>query len=210
MQCVLLTAGRALLRPAWPAAAAGLRTSTAAGLRTSTAVGVRTSTAAGLRTSAAGLRTSSETSGQSLQLRPISKDRRNPVPVETSIAYLQSEAYRATYGDQPVWRSYRRNHKGHIPPRKTRRTCVRGGEVSTGNPCPVCRDEYLVLDYRNTALLKQFVSDFNGAVLDFSRTGLCQVKHRELLAAMHKAKEYGTISFDVPFRVYDYDEYRPK
>lgn len=37
--------------------------------------------------------------------------------------------------------------------------------ISTGNPCPICRDEYLVLDYRNVDLLKQFISPFNGAIL---------------------------------------------
>ena len=184
MQSVLRSAGAALCRAARP------------------------SLAAGVRTSAAALAAPADRESQP-ELRPINKDRSNPVPVETSIAYLQSAAYRATYGSEPVWRSYRRNHKGHIPPRKTRRTCVRGGQLSTGNPCPACRDEYLVLDYRNVALLRQFVSDSTGEVLDTARTGLCQVKHRELLAAMARAREFGTLAFDVPFRVYDYDEYKP-
>ena len=169
---------------------------------------VRPSPTAGLRSSAAILANTPGSEPQP-ELRPLNKDRSNPVPVETSIAYLQSAAYRATYGSDPVWSSYRRNHKGHIPPRKTRRTCVRGGMLSTGNPCPACRDEYLVLDYRNVALLKQFVSESTGEILDTARTGLCQVKHRELLAAMAKAREYGTMHFDVPFRVYDYAELRP-
>ncbi|KAF0291035.1 28S ribosomal protein S18b, mitochondrial [Amphibalanus amphitrite] len=168
----------------------------------------RPSPSAGLRTSAVAL-AGPVGAEPPLELRPLNKDRSNPVPVETSIAYLQSAAYRATYGSEPVWRSYRRNHKGHIPPRKTRRTCIRGGQLSTGNPCPACRDEYLVLDYRNVALLRQFVSESTGEILDTSRTGLCQVKHRELLAAMTKAREYGTLAFDVPFRVYDYSEYKP-
>jgi len=144
------------------------------------------------------------------ELRPINKDRSNPVPLETSLAYMASAAYSATYGDQPVWVSYRRNHKGHIPPSKTRRKCIRGGQLATGNPCPLCRDEYLVLDHRNPALLRQFVSEWTGGVLEPAKTGVCQVQHRNLLAAMHKAKEYGTLTSDVPFREYDYDEYRPK
>jgi len=41
----------------------------------------------------------------------------------------------------------------------------RQGTISTGNPCPICRDEYLVLDHRNIDLLKQFVSPFNGGIL---------------------------------------------
>jgi len=33
-------------------------------------------------------------------------------------------AYKSTYGDNPVWKEYRRNHKGSIPPRKTRKMCI--------------------------------------------------------------------------------------
>lgn len=33
-------------------------------------------------------------------------------------------AYKITYGDHPVWKEYRRNHKGSIPPAKTRKTCI--------------------------------------------------------------------------------------
>lgn len=92
------------------------------------------------------------------------KDRRKIIPVETSMRYLQSNAYQQTYGDQPVWVMYRRNHKGGFAPRKTRLTCVRNGIISTGNPCPICRDEFLILDHRNTKLLEQFVSQYTGQV----------------------------------------------
>lgn len=33
-------------------------------------------------------------------------------------------AYKITYGNHPVWKEYRRNHKGSIPPSKTRKTCI--------------------------------------------------------------------------------------
>jgi len=102
------------------------------------------------------------------------KPKREPIPVETSVRYLKSKAYFTTYGEQPVWKNYRRNHKGSIPPRKTRKTCIRGGEISTGNPCPICRDEYLVLDAGNIDLLEQFISPHTGLVFDASVTGLCQ------------------------------------
>lgn len=91
-------------------------------------------------------------------------DRTKIIPVETSVRYLASEAYKTTYGDQPVWVQYRRNHKGAIPPRKTRKTCIRAGIISTGSPCPICRDEYLVLDHKNLNLLKQFISPYTGKV----------------------------------------------
>lgn len=92
------------------------------------------------------------------------KDRTKIIPVETSMKYLISNAYKQTYGDQAVWVLYRRNHKGGFAPRKTRKSCVRNGVISTGNPCPICRDEYLVLDHRNTKLLEQFISEYTGQV----------------------------------------------
>lgn len=100
------------------------------------------------------------------QLEPIdpAKDRTKLIPVETSIRYLASSAYATSYGEQPVWVPYRRNFKGQFPPRETRKTCIRKGVISTGNPCPICRDEYLVLDHRNVDLLKQFISEYTGEV----------------------------------------------
>ncbi|XP_053696123.1 28S ribosomal protein S18b, mitochondrial [Sabethes cyaneus] len=137
------------------------------------------------------------------------KDRTRVIPVETSIRYLLSEAYQQTYQGDPVWKQYRRNHKGIYAPLKTRKTCIRKGRISTGNPCPVCRDEYLVLDHRNLSLIKQFISDQTGEVLSYQITGLCQKRHLELLVAVERAKDCGMITFNVPFRHYDYLEYYP-
>ncbi|KAH8418784.1 hypothetical protein KR222_002914 [Zaprionus bogoriensis] len=141
---------------------------------------------------------------------PDPKDRTQVIPVETAIRYLQSAAYKTTYGDDFVWTQYRRNHKGMYAPRKTRKTCIRQGRISSGNPCPICRDEYLVLDYRNTELLKQFISPYSGEVLSYSKTGLCQKSHLRLLVAVEKARDRGLITFDVPFREFDYEEYYGK
>jgi small subunit ribosomal protein S18b, mitochondrial len=138
------------------------------------------------------------------------KDRTKIIPLESSLKYLLSDAYKQTYGDQPVWTNYRRNHKGPFPPRKTRKTCVRQGIVASGNPCPICRDEFLVLDHRNLNLLKQFISAQTGEVLSYSKTGLCQKTHLQLLVAVERAKDLGLITFDVPFRDFDYSEYYGK
>ncbi|XP_002133135.2 28S ribosomal protein S18b, mitochondrial [Drosophila pseudoobscura] len=138
---------------------------------------------------------------------PDPKDRTQVIPVETSIRYLKSVAYKETYGDDFVWSQYRRNHKGMYAPRKTRKTCIRQGKISTGNPCPICRDEYLVLDYRNTELLEQFISPHNGEVLSYSKTGLCQKSHLRLRVAVEQARDSGLITYDVPFREYDYNEF---
>ncbi|XP_037812832.1 28S ribosomal protein S18b, mitochondrial [Lucilia sericata] len=140
----------------------------------------------------------------------LRKDRSRKIPVETSIRYLKSDAYKQTYGAQFVWEQYRRNHKGLFPPRKTRKTCIRKDTITTGNPCPICRDEYLVLDHRNIELLKQFISPHSGEVLSYTKTGLCQKKHLQLLVAVERAKDYGLLTFDVPYRNFDYSEFYGK
>ncbi|KAJ8983408.1 hypothetical protein NQ317_005873 [Molorchus minor] len=116
-----------------------------------------------------------------LEIREVTKDRSQQVPVETSIRYLKSAAYEKTYEGQPVWVPYRRNHKGQFAPRKTRKTCIRQGQIATGNPCPLCRDEYLVLHEENVDLLKQFICPHTGSVLSYNKTGICQKKHQQLL-----------------------------
>lgn len=42
-----------------------------------------------------------------VQTREITKDRTQTVPLETSLRYLKSAAYKQTYGDKPVWVQYR-------------------------------------------------------------------------------------------------------
>ncbi|XP_049864846.1 28S ribosomal protein S18b, mitochondrial [Pectinophora gossypiella] len=135
------------------------------------------------------------------------KDRTKIIPVETSMKYMNSKAYQETYGEKPVWVLYRRNHKGGVAPRNTRKSCVRNGVISTGNPCPICRDEYLVLDHRNTKLLQQFISEYTGQILEPFNTGVCRKKHKELLVAIERARDQGYLTYDVPFREYDYSLY---
>lgn len=97
------------------------------------------------------------------------RDRSQELTVETSIEYLASEEYKQTYGDNVVWHGYRRVHKGGIAPKKTRESCIRFKVVTTSSPCPICRDEYLLLDHRNLELLKQFISPHTGEVSRFFR-----------------------------------------
>lgn len=142
-----------------------------------------------------------------INYRDITKDRTTQVPLETSLKYLKSNAYKLTYGEEPVWVKYRRNHKGALPPRKTRKTCIRKGVISTGNPCPICRDEYLVLSENNKELLKQFISPYTGAILSYQVTGLCQKRHQELMISIQRARDKGLLTYDVPFRKYNYCDY---
>lgn len=39
-------------------------------------------------------------------------------------------------------------------------------------------------------------------------TGICQKRHKQLLVAISRAKDYGTITFDVPIRQYNYSEWK--
>lgn len=156
------------------------------------------------------------------------RDRTKVIPVETSIEYLQSPAYKSTYGDRKVWELYRRIHKGQLPKSKTRKTCIRGGVIAVGSPCPICRDEYLVLNYQNLVLLKQFISPHTGEVrpkiftsipypytygrfklqiLSYSRTGLCQKQHTRLIVNIERAYDLGLLEYQVPFREYNYADY---
>uniref|UniRef100_A0A131YSK3 Small ribosomal subunit protein mS40 n=1 Tax=Rhipicephalus appendiculatus TaxID=34631 RepID=A0A131YSK3_RHIAP len=131
-------------------------------------------------------------------------------PPEISIEYLESKAYKDTYGNDPVWTMYRRNFKGQFPPAKTRQTCIKKGMIATGSPCPICRDEYLVIHHTNTKLLTQFISPHTGETLQPQKTGLCRDKQFLLDLAILKAKDLGLISYQVPFRHYDYEDYYPQ
>lgn len=131
------------------------------------------------------------------------------IPVETSIRYLKSKAYKTTYGDEPVWVKYRRNFKGQFVPLKTRRSCVIQGKITTGSPCPICRDEYLVLHYTNVDLLKQFIHPQTGEIYDCRKIHVCRKQILNLEVAIKLAKFHGLLTFEVPFRNYNYKEYYP-
>ena len=87
---------------------------------------------------------------------------------------------------------------------------MRHGKISCGNPCPICRDEYLVVDYRNTKLIQQFINEYNGQLLTTDKTGVCQRQWLNIRVALKKAKDHGYLDLDPPFVEYDYDMYRPK
>ena len=84
---------------------------------------------------------------------------------------MESAAYNATYGTSKVWELYRRNIARGKSLKATRKKCIRHGKIATGSPCPICRDEYLVVDYRNTRLLNQFLTDYNAQMMDSLTTG---------------------------------------
>lgn len=160
------------------------------------------------------------------------KDRSVKIDVETSIRYLKSRAFKETYGQSLVWELYRRNHKGGFAPRKTRRACIKRDIITTGSPCPICRDQYLVLHHNNLELLHQFISPHTGEVsvlsdvaclrrphlmrslyvfdfqlLSYEKTNLCQKAHRDLTVAFLRAHDRGLVQLPVEIRQYDYAQY---
>ncbi|KAB1261446.1 28S ribosomal protein S18b; mitochondrial [Camelus dromedarius] len=111
--------------------------------------------------------------------------------------YLDSEEYLNRYGSRPVWADYRRNHKGGVPPQRTRKMCIRGNKVA-GNPCPICRDQKLHVDFRNVKLLEQFVCAHTGIIFHAPYTGVCMRQHKNLTKAIQKARDYGLLRYHIP------------
>uniref|UniRef100_A0A5K3F499 Small ribosomal subunit protein mS40 n=1 Tax=Mesocestoides corti TaxID=53468 RepID=A0A5K3F499_MESCO len=130
-----------------------------------------------------------------------------PSSLEESIEYLNSPEYQKLYQGKPVWFYHRRNYKGHFPPKYPRKSCTVARKLITSNPCPICRDEYLVIDHRNLALIKQFLHPLSADILEPKVTGLCAVQHKALLLAIEKARDLGTVQMRLPFRLFDYSEY---
>uniref|UniRef100_UPI00398E658F small ribosomal subunit protein mS40 n=1 Tax=Pristiophorus japonicus TaxID=55135 RepID=UPI00398E658F len=120
--------------------------------------------------------------------------------------YLESEEYMERYGKRPVWADYRRNHKGGVPPQKTRKTCIRGDTIS-GNPCPICRDPKIQVDHRNVKLLEQFICSHSGILYHPTRTGVCMKQYKILTKAVQDAKDHGLLSFQIPHVEIDPNDY---
>ncbi|CAG13732.1 unnamed protein product, partial [Tetraodon nigroviridis] len=121
--------------------------------------------------------------------------------------YLSSEGTTLSGTEpSPCGRDYRRNHKGAIPPQKTRKTCTRGDKIC-GNPCPICRDRNIVVHHQNVKLLQQFISPHTGLVLDPTRTGVCMKQQKKLLEAIVTAQNHGLLLVHVPFVDFSEEDY---
>ncbi|XP_033643645.1 28S ribosomal protein S18b, mitochondrial-like [Asterias rubens] len=141
----------------------------------------------------------------------VKKKELTEADIAAGIAYLQSEDYIERYGKRPVFADYRRNHKGGVAPKKTRKRCVRGVKrIISGNPCPICRDENLVVHYKNVRLLEQFVCPHSYEVYSDERTGVCQAQCKILRKAVTEAQAYGLLPMSSPFVQYNYRDYYGK
>lgn len=143
-----------------------------------------------------------------MNLFDLNFDRRIKVDYADSIKYMESEAFKKTYDGHLVWKLYKRNHKSQFPSEKTRPNCINSqGFLDTSYPCPICRDEYLVLHPENVKLLEQFIDPYTGSILPRKSHGLCLKQYRNLIIAIHKAKDLGNLTYDIPDRFYNYNEY---
>lgn len=145
---------------------------------------------------------------EKVNLFDLNFDRRIKVDYKDSLKYMDSEAYKKTYFDKPVWFYYKRNHKAREPHENTRPNCVgSNGFLMTSYPCVICRDEYLVLHPENAKLLKQFIDPYTGAIISRKVHGLCLKQYRNLVITITQAKDLGTLTFEIPERLYNYAEY---
>ncbi|KAG1947250.1 28S ribosomal protein S18b, mitochondrial [Pimephales promelas] len=121
-------------------------------------------------------------------------------------AYLESEEYIERYGSKPVWSNYRRNHKGGVPPQKTRKTCIRGDKICA-NACPICRDPNVIVHYKNVNLLQQFICPQTGMLYDPTRTGVCMKQQKLLHRAVDTARDHGLLLVQLPHVDYSKEDY---
>lgn len=134
-----------------------------------------------------------------LNIYDMNFDRRVKIDYKESIKYLSSETFKLIYQDELIWKVHRRNHMGQYPSKNSRPSCINEeGLVITSYPCPICKDEYLVLHPENHLLLKQFISPYTGKVYTVKEHGLCQRQYRNLQIAVMQARDIGTITYDIP------------
>ncbi|XP_010725487.1 28S ribosomal protein S18b, mitochondrial [Meleagris gallopavo] len=98
------------------------------------------------------------------------------------------------------WDGFYGRASHHFPPPKRK-----GKRV--GNPCPICRDQNLHVDFRNVKLLEQFVCPHSGSIFHPTHTGVCMKQHKLLLKAIAQAQDHGLLWLRVPFVPTPSDDY---
>ncbi|EDO44265.1 predicted protein [Nematostella vectensis] len=102
---------------------------------------------------------------------------------------------------KPAWAGYRRNHKGQIPPKRTRLRCTTiDKQLLTQNPCPVCRirvEKNYEISSKDVSFLTQFMSPHTGEILHTGKTGVCRQQQKKLLHAIEEAQDKGYLPFTI-------------
>ncbi|KAL7677365.1 hypothetical protein ACOME3_003601 [Neoechinorhynchus agilis] len=87
---------------------------------------------------------------------------------------------------------------------------LRDNVYITGHPCPLCRDEYLVVDASNIRLISQFICPETDQLYGTGVTHVCRAQHLMLQVAVERARRRAWIIYRIPPRQYDYDLYYGK
>lgn len=143
-----------------------------------------------------------------VNLFDLNFDRRIKKDYRESIKYMESDTYKRIYQGHLVWKLFRRNFRGTVPRHQSKHNCInQEGFLDSSYPCPICRDEYLVLHHENTKLIEQFIDPNTGRIFGIRDHHLCLKQYRNLIIAIDKAKDLGTLTFVVPERLYNYEDY---
>ena len=117
------------------------------------------------------------------------------------------------YDKRLIWQGYKRNFKGQFPPENPRRTCIRcAGHRISGNPCPLCqmqlKSNYNV-HFTDVQILEQFICPHTWEVLSHKVTGICRKQHRQIEAAVKKARDYGYLPLTLPLHSKETGKHTP-
>ncbi|KAK6323955.1 hypothetical protein J4Q44_G00062940 [Coregonus suidteri] len=112
---------------------------------------------------------------------------------------LAGKKYIERYGTSPVWSDYRRNHKGGIPPQKTRKTCIFSSERRQDMWEPLSNlsrhQHHPLSECEAAATVYQSIYRI---LYDPTRTGVCQKQKKQLNQAIGAARDHGLLPFQVP------------
>uniref|UniRef100_A0A8C9MEA6 Small ribosomal subunit protein mS40 n=1 Tax=Serinus canaria TaxID=9135 RepID=A0A8C9MEA6_SERCA len=113
----------------------------------------------------------------------------------------QARAAAARHCPRAVWRSFNSGVGGRMEPLRVRGFLEERGRRGrpVGNPCPICRDRNLLVDFRNVKLLDQFICPHSGVIFHPIHTGICMKQHRRLSQAIAQAQDHGLLWLQVPF-----------
>ena len=111
----------------------------------------------------------------------------------------QENYFRRITGPRPGWRTRRSCFHGDSFEfgfeNEQRRKGAKAGQYVTSHPCPLCRDWKLLVNYRNTPLLNQFIDKNTGLQLPAWQTSLCTKKYNWIAQSIDAARQLGYLPY---------------
>ncbi|MES1903679.1 MAG: ribosomal protein S18B [Paramarteilia canceri] len=74
------------------------------------------------------------------------------------------------------------------------------------NPCPICRDQNLLLHEENTDLLAHFYDDYTGRIFPIDRTQLCRKMQTLLHICINRSRHLGLMKNMLPCVEFNYED----